>query len=98
MNSINPILDQSEARAILRDGYVDLDIHKKIQPVVNPKPISDPNIEPQPVKKPEKQEFKQLTPMQRKMIEREHELGERELQEQEYRIALSRMKKGQNTL
>ena len=100
INSMNPIIDQSEARAILRDGYVDLDLTKKIQPIKNPKPISDPNIEPQPVKKPEKPpkahaKFVPMSKTQLELIEKTRRLGEMELIEQEKRIAEG-LKKGKS--
>jgi len=86
------IIDVSEARDILVNGVVDLDINKVPKPPEMPGAKTDqPNIEPQPsVKKPTakiQSVVTPLNPMSKKMIEecakRERELGKEILQEQE---------------
>ena len=92
VNSGNPIIDVSEARKMLRDGYVDLDINKV--PEIEGKPVepSDPNIEPQPVIKPTKKDskFKELSPLQKTMIAIEQEIGKREIVEQDARLGIKK--------
>jgi len=85
------IIDLSEARTVLNEGVVDLDVSKKIEkpesePVV--KPTIKPNDEPQEPKKPTAKNIliHPLNDVQRKMINEMRRLGERELVEQEKRL------------
>lgn len=87
VNSNTPIISVEEARKVLRDGHVEFvpeDVPDKGDDEGEDMP--DPNIEPQPTTKPEKNEFKPLTPMQKRMIEVEKELGKREIEKQEKRV------------
>jgi len=83
------IIDVPEARKILNDGVVSLDVFKelKIKKDVVP-PTSDPNIQPQPaMKQPTiRQSVDPLNVVQREMIIKARELGEKELVEQEKRL------------
>lgn len=89
VNSMNPIISIEEARKMLRDGHVELDPDDV--PEVKPAEsnVPDPNVEPQPtVKDPEQSnnaEFTELSPYQKRMIEIERAIGEKELVEQEKR-------------
>ncbi len=94
------IVDISEARKMLNQGIVNLDTEKKME---DDKPddtpdVSDPNIEPQPVKKRESKKpvfTPILTKAQKDMIERAKIKGkiEEELQEQRIREAMEKKKK-----
>lgn len=87
VNAQTPILSVEEARKIISDGetnFVPSDVPDL--PDNKPKATSDPNVEPQPVKKAESVEWKELTSEQLRMIEIERELGRRELVEQEKRV------------
>jgi len=99
VNSINPIISIEEARQMLRDGYVDLDPSEIPEGVGRQTGTPDPNVEPQPtVKDPENTnnaKFEPLSLHQKRMIEIEREIGERELIEQEKRC---NCKKGQQDL
>ena len=88
------IVDTSEARSILNDGIIHLDPDKDIEPPEPEQPaISDPNVEPQPVKKAETRHIKRLTPMQLEMIQRNRLIGEIELIEQDERVKQAGKKK-----
>jgi len=88
------IVDTSEARSILNDGIIHLDPDKDIEPPEPEQPaISDPNVEPQPVKKAETRHIKRLTPMQQEMIQRNRLIGEIELIEQDERVKQAGKKK-----
>ena len=66
------IVDTKEARMIINEGMVHLDIDKTIKEKKPEMPISNPNIEPQPVeKKPTTKmaEIEPLTEPQRRMIQ-----------------------------
>lgn len=100
VNSMNPIISVEEARKMLKEGYVDLDPkdvpeNDEGQPSETP----DPNIEPQPtVKDPENTtnaNFQELSDYQKRMIEIERKIGEKELIEQEKRC---NEKKGQQKI
>lgn len=86
------IVDISEARKILNEGVVDLDIKKipKVEPS-GEKP-SDPNIEPQPVIKPQYNPL--LEEKAKEMIQRWKDAGIREVREQEKRLKEAKKKKG----
>lgn len=84
------IVSIEEARHILNDGVVNLDIKKIPEQPSKGQPVNQPNVEPQPpVKKPTVRNIavKPLTPISRRMIEeaakREKKLGEEILKEQE---------------
>jgi len=78
------ILSIPEARAMLNDGIVELDV-EKIPEVEEPAiPTTDPNIEPQPVAK---KEFIPLTAIQKKMIKDWRDYCKREEEDQENRLA-----------
>ena len=77
---------------MLNDGIIYLDPDKKIEPVIKDSPkVSDPNVEPQPVKKAENR-IRKLTPMELEMIQRNKLIGEIELIEQEERIKNAKRK------
>ena len=92
------IIDISEARKMLNQGIISLDPEKDINPVEEEKPeISNPNIEPQPVKKRESKESiftPFLTRAQKEMIERANLKGkiEEELQEKRLREAMEKLR------
>jgi hypothetical protein len=89
VNAMNPIISIEEARKMLRDGHIELDPSDvpEVEPAESKTP--DPNVAPQPtVKDPEQSnnaEFKELSPYQKRMIEIERAIGEKELVEQEKR-------------
>jgi hypothetical protein len=87
VNAVNPILSIPEARKLFSDGYLDLDPDDIPDKLVGEpeESVSDPNIEPQPVKKPEKN-VEELSAEQLEMIKKYRILGERELEEQEKRL------------
>ena len=88
INSATPLIDQEEGRRMLCEGTIQLDYDKKIEKPKEPDApkISDPNINPQPVKKPEKNAFFPLTKSQKELLEKARELGRKELKEQEERV------------
>jgi len=87
------IIDTGESRKMLNDGIVHLDPDKKIEPLINDSPkMSDPNVEPQPVIKPERH-IRKLTPMEQEMINRNKLIGEIELIEQEKRVEQAKRSK-----
>lgn len=87
VNAKIPIISVEEARRIISDGETNL-IPEDVPdlPENEPRNVSDPNIEPQPVKKEEQIEWEELSDEQLRMIEIERELGRRELIEQEKRV------------
>jgi len=92
------IIDQEEARKMMNEGHIELDTKKKIEEPKEEMPkTSNPNTEPQPAIK-RQAKFVDLTPIQREMIRREREIGEKELQEQEIRLYQALIQSGQNKL
>jgi len=93
------IIDTGEARRMLNQGIINLEPDKKIEPVIKDSPkVSDPNVEPQPVKKRESKETEYrpfLTRTELEMIEKTKLKGkiEEELQEQRIREAMEKKKK-----
>ena len=85
------IVDIPEARKILNEGVVDLEISKipKVEPGGD-KP-SDPNIEPQPTIKPQHNAV--LSEKAIEMIQRWKDAGVREVEEQEKRLKEAKKKK-----
>ena len=97
------IISVEEARQILNEGVVFLDINKVPEPPEKPpevKPTIEPNIEPEekPAEKVEEVVVSHFTPfltsVQKEMIDRERELGEKEIIEQENRIKEAKKKRG----
>jgi hypothetical protein len=101
VNSKNAgIIDEVEARRILNNGVVDLDVNKVPEPKEPVVPVDQPNVEPQPpTKSPTVKQIKvyPLNEKQKEMIERaivrERELGEEILREQEELYANKMAKK-----
>ena len=91
------IIDAKEARGMLNEGAIVLDVDKVPKkerdiPVI---PITDPNIEPQPpVKKPTvKHTLIDLLPSQKAMIDKIREFGRQEMMAQEERIKEAKKRK-----
>lgn len=90
---VNGIIDVSEARRIMNDGLTYLDPDKEIKKDDTDKPAPFlPNVEPNKPKEKPKMEWSPLTPVQKEMIERERELGAKEIIEQEKRVKKAKKK------
>jgi len=85
------IVDISEARKMLNEGVVDLDIDKILDVEPDGAEPSDPNIEPQPAIKP--QHTQALSQKAIDMIQRWKDAGMREVEEQEKRLREANKKK-----
>ena len=100
-NYANGIIDESEARKILNNGVIILDVDKPMKPKEVPDDtIDQPNVEPQPPKKPtikNKMYFRKLTPSEQRMIEAQKKLGEEVLKEQERLFGAENEKKKQES-
>ena len=92
------IVDLPEARTILNDGVLSLDVNKEIekkeQPSDDTVPTTDPNVEPQPTDKKPKVKNIGLERITRQQIEMICEAGRIEMEAQEKRLreAEERMK------
>lgn len=95
------IVDTGEARDILNNGIIELDIDKKIEQPDESEVVSNPNIEPQRSVKPESAKpiyTPFLSDEQQEMIERMKLTGkiEEEMQERRIKEAQKKLKKGDN--